>query len=221
MRLSAPVLSVLACLSVSASASPSERENREATKIFWSYSKCVVDHARDKATLLLNQREWSQEDCMAAVKLAQSRSECVPPGSKLSFSPVLFRGSVAGAAFVKSRRGQPLPNYAQNPPAFAFPTQAEAVTPSGHRAMLLAFAGCVFRNRPEDVRRILETRPFSAEENVLWEQIGQDLGTCLPAEDGVQLRFSRVSLRGLLGEAAYAEDNALNEQGNVGIGALH
>jgi hypothetical protein len=221
VKLFALAFSSLACFSVGASASPSERAVRESTKIFWNYAKCMVDHSGDEARQLLDKREWNEEDCEAAVKLAKSKSGCVPAGTSLSFSSALFRGSVAGAAFVKNRRGQPLPNYTESSPAFAFPTAADAETPSGRRATLLAFAGCVFRSHPEDVRRILEVRPFSGDENDLWPQIAPALGACLPGEEGVQVRFSRVSLRSLLGEAAYTEDKALNAQSNSDRGALH
>jgi hypothetical protein len=115
VKLFALAFSSLACFSVGASASPSERAVRESTKIFWNYAKCMVDHSGDEARQLLDKREWNEEDCEAAVKLAKSKSGCVPAGTSLSFSSALFRGSVAGAAFVKNRRGQPLPNYTERP----------------------------------------------------------------------------------------------------------
>ena len=205
-----------------ANANPNQLNERQATMAFWHFSTCVVNRSPKAAEALLDKRDWTDAEYYALTRLADSGADCLFPGDELRVKKELFRGSIAGAMFLKNRLGQSLPTYAANPAAFAFPNPGSLSNEQEYqRALRLTFADCVFRIKPEDVRRLLASRPFSKDETLQWQQLNPILGDCLPATEGTQVRFARIVMRGLLGEAAYAEDSAAAGKTSLGEGASH
>jgi len=184
--------------------------------MFWEFATCVASNGPQTSQKLLLSRDWGAEEKKEAQNLAQRNANC-GTFELMTFSPALFRGALASAIFVKAHRGQALPDYS----SVKFPVSAEEAKRLEQQAgnqqlVLLMFANCVFRNRAEPTRALLDTRPFSAAENKQWQVLDSVMGGCLTAAEGSQVRFTRVKLRALLGEAAYLNDWALAEKAHDG-----
>lgn len=199
-------------------ASPDEYaalDTKTANQVFWSFTKCVARRDPEATELLLRSIHWSKSEEEDAAKLAARNNTCaLAGGDKLTMDEALFRSSLATAVFISHHKNSPLPDYATL--AFQFDggrIASAATSEQKARILLLHFAECVFRARPEQVRKLLELPPMSDAENRAWEPLDPVLGSCLPATAGTQMRFSRMSLRGLLGEAAYELDRARTTAG--------
>lgn len=181
-------------------------------QVFWRFAQCVVRREPRASADLLRRVYWTAKQIKTATDLAARNGDycALVGGDVLKMQPVLFRSALASAAFVARHDKQPLPDYAAAPQRFGNIAIDTAGTPEDrNRAILLSFAECVFRNRAEDVRKLLVLEPMSPEEKAAWLPLNEILGGCLPATPGSQVRFTRMALRGLLGEAAYELDQVL------------
>ena len=184
---------------------------KTAAQVFWRFTQCVVRREPRASAELLRSIYWSESDNETAARVATRNNSCaLLAGDRLTMQPPLFRSALASAAFVARHDKQPLPDYSLAPQRFGNAAIAAASAPGQRgRAILLNFAECVFRQRSEDVRNLLAIEPMSAPEAKAWAPLNDVLGGCLPATPGSQVRFTRMALRGLLGEAAYELDQVL------------
>ncbi len=204
------LLAIAATPPAYAQASGKEASDREAARAFWHYSNCVVKLAPDKVAELLISLHWDVRKDEAPQRFAQRYANCLAPGDIMRADHTLFRGALAGSYFL-SRRGEPLPDYSTVPILFDQASLERTVTvDEKKRIVMLAFGECVFRSSPHDVRSLLATEPTKKAESEAVERLAPLLGHCLPADEGQEMRFSKVALRGFLGEAAYAVDNAFS-----------
>ena len=199
-------------------------QEQEASVVFWTMAKCIVERNPDEVRKLLAKSNWQVKDHSLARSLAQRSLDEYPLREQpcglfesLRFKTELFRGTLAGALFVRDTKGKALPNYGsiQSPV-----TSADLASANDEATQLQlglrAFSYCVFLNRPNDVRALLVTRPFSQAEHTLFDSLATTFGGCLPAKEGTRISFTRVRLRALLGEAAYYANSNLQSRTSTG-----
>ena len=210
------ILVIVGSFPAQAVAETRELSAKQSTISFWRYSKCLVDRSEKSALEVI---AWltsyyddpTDEKHANAQRIAQRYGGCAMPGDKMKFDEGLFLGTLAGIMFLKKHEGQPLPDYSAAPRQY---TTAQFLMMTGNaeqknRYFSLIFAECVFRNRPNEIRALLDTKPYSNDADAVWEQIQPVMSGCLPVEEGTELRFSRAGLRAHLGEAAYRVDEQL------------
>ena len=225
MRRLAFLLSLLLLVpQLAAAQSLANRQEQEASAVFWAFATCVVERNPNAVRKLLAKPTWQAEDQRLAGSLAQRSLDQYPLREEpcglfesLRFNNELFRGTLAGAMFVRDTNSGALPDYSsiQSPV-----TASDLASPSDEATQLQlglrAFAFCVFLNRPDDVRALLVTRPFSQAEHKLFDSLATTFGGCLPAKEGTRISFSHVRLRSLLGEAAYYANSNLSSRSPTG-----
>ena len=224
MRSFVILMALLLIAPQSAAAQGGDRQEQEASVVFWTFATCIVQRNPDAVRKLLAKPNWQVEDQRLARSLAQRSVDQYPLREEpcglfesLRFNTELFRGTLAGAMFVRDTKGEALPNYGsiQSPV-----TSADLASANDEATQLQlglrAFSYCVFLNRPNDVRALLVTRPFSQAEHTLFDSLATTFGGCLPAKEGTRISFTRVRLRALLGEAAYYANSNLQSRTSTG-----
>ena len=193
------------------------RQEQEASVVFWNLATCMVQRNPDQIRKLLITSNWQVGDRNLARSLAQRSLDEYPlrelpcgTFGELKFNPELFKGTLAGAMFVRDTKGGPLPDYG----VVQSPVTASDLTSAKDDATQLqlglrAFSYCVFLNKPDEVQALLMSRPFSQAEQKLFDSLATTFGGCLPAQEGTQISFSHIKLRSLLGEAAFYADSSL------------
>ena len=213
MRLAGLAIVVsLACVMQPAHAREMGREASAdtAARVFWKFAKCAVERRADSSRELLDSYTDDKAGWDAADAFAQKHARCLVPGDKLTMDENLFIGALAGAYFTKKYKDRALPDYSGLPPLIDGPMLEQQMDGrSVQHQLLLIFGDCVFGNRSDEVRQLLSTRPASDEEGKAFDAIVPILGDCLPVQEGTQLKFSRIHLRSILGEAAYKVDSKL------------
>ena len=212
MKTLAPYLLAFALLAPTpsvAQGASEQADQAQAAQVFWSFSRCAVKHDSARALRVLAAQHWVEESNSAPVIFAQRHGGCLNSGDVLSAEGNLFRGAMAGAFFVERHRDDTLPDYSRVPRYFDQASLDREADPEHKRRLsLLAFTECVFRSSPEKVLALLKTKPADEAEAKGFQGLNDTLGPCLSASEGTQIRFTKISLRGLLGEAAYAVDQA-------------
>ena len=225
MKRIATLLFLLLLLPQAATAqSSTDRQEQEATVVFWNFATCVVQRSPGEIRKLLAKPIWQQEDQSLASALAQrsidpntDRKEPCGYFESLRFNTELFRSTLAGAMFVRDTKGSSLPDYQSIPLPVTASDLAAAKDDSAQLQLgLKAFSFCVFLNKPDDVRALLTTRPFSQAEHKLFDSLATTFGGCLPAKEGTHISFTHVRLRALLGEAAYFANSSLSSRTSTG-----
>ncbi|MBP6362079.1 MAG: hypothetical protein KA233_00730 [Novosphingobium sp.] len=225
MKAVAFLLSLLLFLPQTAAAqSSSDRLEREASVVFWNFATCVVERYPDDIRKLLAKPNWEEGEQNHARALAQrsvdpntDRKEPCGFFETLRFNSELFRGTLAGAMFVRDTKGGPLADFKTvQSPVTAADLAAGNDAATQLQLGLKAFSYCVFLNKPDDVRALLITRPFSKAEDIVFGSLASTFGGCLPAKDGTRISFTRVRLRALLGEAAYYANSSLSSRASTG-----
>ena len=225
MKRIATLLFLLLLLPQAAAAqSSSDRQQQEASVVFWNFATCVVERSPGEVRKLLTKPNWQDEDQDLARALAQrsidpnfDRKEPCGYFETLRFNKELFRSTLAGAMFVRDTRSGPLPDYQSIQSPITASDLAAAKDDSAQLQLgLKAFSFCVFLNKPDDVRALLTTRPFSQAEHKLFDSLATTFGGCLPAKEGTRISFTHVRLRALLGEAAYFADSSLSSRASTG-----
>jgi len=192
----------------------------QAVKVFWKFSNCAVRRDPNGAAVLLNSLDWNEETREAANKFATRHRGCLAPTEVMQMYSGIFGTALAGALFVNNYKGKALPDYSGTPRVIT----EDLINNTADKAyrdvfLLRSFAECVFRANPDHVRSLLESNPVSAAENALFDKLMPMLGHCLPTKEGDQVRFSRLKLRSLLGQAAYFVDSARSGRPIVQTGA--
>ena len=218
------LLSLLLIAPHSAAAQGVDKSQQEASVVFWTFATCIVERNPDAVRKLLAKPNWQVEDQSSARSLAQNSLDQYPLREEpcglfesLRFSTELFRGTLAGAMFVRDTDGGSLPDYS----SIQSPVSATDLASASDEATQIlfgmrAFSYCVFRNHPDDVRALLVTRPFSQAERKLFDSLATTFGGCMPAKEGTRMSFTRVKLRALLGEAAYYAESSLSSRAPTG-----
>jgi len=191
-----------------------------AVHMMWQFSTCIAEKKAEKATELLAVRDWDTSEATVSelsTMLQKDRSCKLMRGMNLTVAnPQLFRGALAGASFVEGHRKGALPSYSALPTVFGPAAMDQADAAHKARVALLAFGECVFRTDSEDARKLLQAEPGAPAEGEAISGLSPYLGPCLPMNEGSQVKFTRSSLRGIIGEAAYAVDGAYTASGKTG-----
>ena len=207
-----------------AAAQGGDSEEREANVVFWTFATCIVERNPDAVRKLLVKPIWQAEEQKLAQSLAQRSVDEYPLREEpcglfegLRFDTNLFRGTLAGAMFVRDTKAKGLPDYGSvQAPVTTADLASANDTATQMQLGLHAFSFCVFLNRPDEVRALLVTRPFSQAEHTVFGSLATTFGGCLPAKEGTQISFTRVRLRALLGEAAYYANSNLQSRTSTG-----
>ena len=224
MRSVVILLSLLLIAPQSALAKGVYRQEQEASVVFWNFATCIVERNSDTVRKLLTKPNWQVPDVSLAKSLAQNsidqyplREEPCGLFEELRFDTELFRGTLAGAMFVRDTICGALPDYsAIHSPVSAAKLASATDQETQLQLGLRAFSFCVFLNRPNDVRALLVTRPFSQAEHKIFASLSTTFAGCLPAQEGTRISFTHVKLRALLGEAAYYADSNLSSRAPTG-----
>ena len=225
MRAVAFLLSLLLLLPQAAAAqSSSDRQEREASVVFWTFATCVVERYPDDIRKLLAKPNWEAGDHNHARALAQRsvdpntlRQAPCASFETLQFNSELFRGTLAGAMFVRDTKSGSLPDFSTvQSPVTAADLAAANDAATQLQLGLKAFFYCVFLNKPDEVRALLITRPFSKAEDEVLGSLATTFGGCMPAKEGTRISFTRVRLRALLGEAAFYANSNLSSRASTG-----
>ena len=180
-----------------------------ANQTFWRFSNCVVRHDGAGVVRVLAVENWDKDNGSALTNFLQRHGGCLEPGDALTAEGNLFRGVLAGAYFVARTGDGALPDYMGVPPIFDQVRLDREVDPQAKvRIAFLSFAECVFRSSPIQVRALLTTKPADNDEARAFQSLSRYFDLCLPAREGTQIKFKKISMRGFLGEAAYAVDQA-------------
>ena len=223
-RIATLLLLLLILPQAAAAQSSSDRQEKEASVVFWNFATCVVERSPGEIRKLLTKPNWQVEDQNLARALAQrsvdpnaDRKEPCGYFESLQFKTDLFRSTLAGAMFVRDTKSGPLPDYKSiQSPVTASDLAAAKDDSTQLQLGLKAFSFCVFLNKPDDVRALLTTRPFSQAEHKLFDSLATTFGGCLPAKEGTRISFTHVRLRALLGEAAYFANSNLSSRSSIG-----
>lgn len=223
MRIFAILLSLLVVIPQPAAGSVDKQE-QEATVVFWNLATCIVERNPDAVRKLLAKPNWQVEDQSSAKSMAQNSLDQYPLREEpcglfesLGFKSDLLKGALAGAMFVRDTKSGVLPDYSTiHSPVTAADLASAKDETTQFQLGLRAFSYCVFLNRPSDVRALLATRPFSQTERGIFDTLATTFGGCMPAKEGARISFTRVKLRSLLGEAAYYADASLSSRSPTG-----
>ena len=224
MRSFVILMALLLIAPQSAATQGGDRQEQEASVVFWTFATCIVQRNPDAVRKLLAKPNWQIEDQRLARSLAQRSVDQYPLREEpcglfesLRFDTELFRGTLAGAMFVRDTKGKALPDYGSVQAPVTSADLASANDAATQMQLgLHAFSFCVFLNRPNEVRALLITRPFSQAERSVFGSLAATFGGCLPAKEGTQISFTRVRLRALLGEAAYYANSKLQSRTSTG-----
>ena len=223
-RLAILLFMLLLSPQAAAAQSSTDRQEQEASVVFWNFATCVVERSPSEVRKLLTKSNWQDADQDLARALAQrsidpntNRKEPCGYFESFRFNQDLFKSTLAGAMFVRDTRSGPLPDYQSIQSPVAESDLAAAKDESAQLQLgLKAFSFCVFLNKPDDVRALLTTRPFSQAEHKLFDSLATTFGGCLPAKEGTHISFTHVRLRALLGEAAYSANVSLSSHASTG-----
>jgi hypothetical protein len=165
----------------------------------YAYGWCVVQEEPSQSRRVLTVPPGSAEERALLQKISTDR--CVSGHGQvydIDFEPQMLRGVIAEVVLdADGRKGKLAP-------PFTGLTAATIATldERGRNALrALDFAGCIVAAAPDAVTVLLKTNPASSHEARAFEQLGPDLGQCLP--QGSQMTLAKPQLRGFLAEAAY------------------
>ena len=189
----------------------------ETIRGYRQLARCVEANAPDDVGRLLNQFYWAARELKAVRRISKSQRSCRSFGvNAKEMEDELVRGSFASAAFLRKHEDDNLPDYSQVPNIAEYELRILNGSNSSsiefsqnillHRK-LFSFGECVFRKMPESVRGLLRTEPATAAESQSIAELKPSLSFCLAMEKATQISFTRLFLRGILGEAAYAVDS--------------
>lgn len=195
------------------SSSVKKLDDKIATVAAWRFARCAVNgHGKEVREILKVKLETDNVDgdkrarYQALQKFAK-QGYCIAPGDSLKAGPQLFFDLLGGAVFLNKYDDAPLPNYADSAPVFTV-SDIDKAKPGVLRTemVLRVFAECVFRLNPNGVKTLIMSRPFSPEEDASIRGLQAQMGICLPAQEGEQVKFSKLMIREFLSMAAYLVD---------------
>ncbi len=207
IALVAPLLAALPAQAKTGSHLPDDRTSvspEAAAREFWRFSNCSAKRSMDGARVLLESREWDEKMDEQVTAFTKKHRSCLPNGSKMRFQAELFRGSLAAAYLTQKYKKQPVPDYGSIPTTYT-KTALDDLGNKSERALFMvrAFAECVVRTQTALALNLFASKPTSKQEKAIFGQLQPFMGACLPVENGDQVKFTAMSLRGLMAEAAY------------------
>jgi hypothetical protein len=164
------------------------------------YSSCVIKrHAKDVTKFLLA-LNWDTKKNSQLQAFSQRTAGCLRENQQVNVDDNLIRGIFAGALFVKQNDGKTLPDYSTVPAIFDEITISQDAK---FRLAPLSLAECVFRADPQSVNLLLKSESSSDVESSLYGDLAPSLDRCGSTRQS-KVNTLGISLRGVLGEAAYA-----------------
>jgi hypothetical protein len=213
MRLASIATSVAAAIGTGLAAAPPQdadaekQRNAYAVQLSFRVADCVVDHNRRDAIALLRQVAGSTGERKALRPIGQHVQRCYRligrEDSRMSMPVVIIRAQIAEALFRRDfgpGRNQSAP--ARLPPFD--PSLTASPDPSVRRSALASgFASCVAAALPEESAVLLNTSPYSPEEQTVIDRLLPVFSGCMPA--GAQLQINYPLFRGFVAEALYRQ----------------
>ena len=179
----------------------------------WNFANCSVKRDRAGVNAVLDLMRTSpgvEVDnkglAKGMQKLADKYGNCLAPGDKLNGNLSVFLKIIAGAVFVDKYSSSALPDYSQSPWLYTANSVERADPEEKSGKLFSLFAECVFRSRSVDVLALLKSRPFGNEEAAVFVKLQPAMGSCLPAQEGAQMKLSKGTVRSYLSMAAYLVD---------------
>lgn len=169
-----------------------------ARQAMYSFAECALKRSRGSTLKYLDTFPNSDQANKAARSLAAT--DCLSDGMMM-FNEAAFRGAVYEALYKQQfGRKEPASLVDAGHPDYA-----------GGNTVLLAndqqtvafrqFADCVARGQPGSVHALIGSAPGSAAETSAFGALNPAFSACLT--NSVTLKFSKMSLRGVLGEVMY------------------
>jgi len=183
---------------------------KEAERTMAQFSKCLLRKPWRK-TAAMNYLALPNGDPEQGKRgLALTSSGCVPSGtSQMRFQSRMFRNSIFSALYAKYFRKEEPKNLVTKPPLdFKLEFNEVRAPVSKLELAVRNFGDCVSRRNADEVHSLLLTPIHSNKEKESISAIMPDLSACLT--DGVQLKFSRTVIRGILAEAMYKRKRCIN-----------
>lgn len=182
-------------------AEPAKPEEAEQT--MQKFSKCLLKSpARQKAVMQYLQLPNDDPE-QGKRGAALTKSGCVPSGTRqMRFQPELFRYSLFSALYARYfKKKSPESLEMRRRLDFASEFDQSRAIVSKIELASRSFGDCVARRNPADSHSLLLTTIHSGSERKMISKISPDLSACV--SDGIELKFSRTVIRGILAEAMY------------------
>jgi hypothetical protein len=174
-------------------------DSADAQQVLNDFSRCVVLRNRRGVERFLALSPGSPGWSRAGSRIATS--DCLLNG-ELRFQPPMFRGALYEALYRVQFGSRPLPDLTAAPPVnYAGADVASLNEVQRGWVALQSFGDCVVRGAPLAARTLVLSAVGTPEERRAFAAVMPALGPCLVA--GVELRFSRPVLRGLISESLY------------------
>lgn len=164
----------------------------------YNFAACVIARSPKAAQTYLETVPASAE----ASKLAKRMSDgdCLDGGG-LVFDEPVFRGAVYHILYA-ARYGRAVPGDFTTSPPVDYAFGMNPVDADDRQAIALRrFADCVTRAAPVEVHSLTVSRPASKLEIESLQSLMSKLSGCLSKD--LTIKFSKVQLRGVLGETLY------------------
>jgi hypothetical protein len=192
---------IIAALFAAAQPAPEgpRSDTPEAQRMLSMFSRCAVMRNRAGVRRFLQLIPGSNNWSNAGSRVATRDCRLDP---NLRFQPTIYRGALYEALYKAEYASRPLPDIAAAPAvnyADARPSSLNA--PQQAWLALQSFGDCVVRAAPAAARTLVMTDVTTPPEGQAFGALMPSLGPCLPG--GMELRFSRPVLRGLVSESLY------------------
>ncbi|MFK4793902.1 hypothetical protein [Sphingobium sp. ZW T5_29] len=189
-------------------------DQKAAAVAAWDFARCAVRKRPEEVRAILKVKLETADpegDAKARIlllqKLAKRRGDCLAPGDSLKSGPQLFYDFLGGASFLMKYADRPLPDYSEGEKVVTIDDVKNA--PAGVKRtdmVFRVFGECVFRLNPDGVKTLIMSRPFSQQEDAAFAQIQAVMGECIPFQEGMQAKLSKLLVREYLSMAAYLVD---------------
>lgn len=174
-------------------------QEAEAQRVMNDYARCVLIRRSSLAMRFLQTPPRSREAARAGSRAATN--VCLGRG-ELSFHAPLFRGSLFEALYDREFGRRGAEDLGAVPPidyAADHPDRESDI--ARQQTSLRQFADCAVRADPAAAHSLIASEVTSEAESRAFAALGPELNGCLP--QGIELRFSRPVLRGLIAETLY------------------
>ncbi len=186
-----------------------EKSPALARKVMADFAECILKRSPGATAQYLAMFPQSEEARKAL--LGMMTSDCLG-GGNIRFPPELFRGAVYQRMYIRDFGNTPIPSLdAVAPIDYAVGSNAE-IKSAPQSIGLRQFADCIVRATPGTAHRLLITALGSIEEQSAFSELSRAMSQCLPS--GLELQFSKSTLRALIGEVAYRLRSKAAEPGN-------
>ena len=173
----------------------------------YSFVTCVMGRSRNAVKAYLHTASGSAAAYQRAKRLATD--ECIVDG--IEFDETVFRGAAFEMLYREEFGSKPVEDFALLP-TVDYVVGYDLTSESQQQALALRrFADCVSRAAPLQVNALIMSRPGSSTENSAFMGLAPKFSGCLIKD--VTLRFTKLALRGVLGETIYRIRSTSREGG--------